>query len=29
VPGDEASPDIRDAQASLWRDGIEPEDRKR
>ena len=22
VPGDEASPDIRDAQASLWRDGI-------
>ena len=22
VPGDEASPDIREAQASLWRDGI-------
>jgi hypothetical protein len=22
VPGDEASPDIRDAQASLWRDGV-------
>jgi len=22
VPGDEASPDIRDAQASLWKDGI-------
>ena len=22
VPGDEASPEIRDAQASLWRDGI-------
>jgi hypothetical protein len=22
VPGDESSPDIRDAQASLWRDGI-------
>jgi hypothetical protein len=22
VPGDEASPDIRTAQASLWRDGI-------
>jgi len=22
VPGDEGSPDIRSAQASLWRDGI-------
>lgn len=25
VPGDEASPDIRDAQASLWKDGIAQE----